>query len=111
MAKCRKYISLVLLVVYAFFFASANLFYHSHQLANIKLVHSHPFNGSDHSHTTSQILFIDILDSATYQESAAVCAPEYIPVQLCAEIFSQYTCPEQSPIFFSFSLRAPPASC
>lgn len=111
MAKRRKYIGLALLVVYAFFFASANLFYHTHQLSDFKLVHSHPFNGSGHSHTTGQILLIDVLDSATYQESAAVSAPELIPVLLEGETVSFYSSPVFSPELYSFSLRAPPASC
>ncbi|MCQ2181708.1 MAG: hypothetical protein MJY50_06600 [Bacteroidales bacterium] len=111
MAKCRKHIGLALLVVYAFFFASANLFCHSHQLSGFKIVHSHPFNGSGHSHTTGQILLIDVLDSATYQESAEISAPELIPVLLGGEIVSPYTSPVFSPEVSSFSLRAPPASC
>ena len=42
--RFRQLSSVVMLVVYAFFFASTNLFYHSHQLADSKVVHSHPFS-------------------------------------------------------------------
>lgn len=111
MVKSRKYVGLALIVVYAFFFASANLFYHTHQLANSKLVHSHPFSGAGHSHTANQVVLIDLLDSATYQESSEISVPDAVSLLCCREIPAS---PEQSVLSvsaFSFSLRAPPATC
>lgn len=111
MVKCRKYFGLFLVAVYAFFFASTNLFYHTHQIADYILVHSHPFSGSGHSHTADQVLLIDAVDSAIYQESSVISAPDMIPelprlvISLGREtdVFSTH--------IFSISLRAPPASC
>lgn len=111
MVSLRKHISLFLLLVYAFFFASTNLFYHSHHLANSTLVHSHPFSGAGHTHTANQILVIDAVNSAVYEESALQDIPEYIPIAFRYELCTGYTTPVLSPTVSSFSLRAPPASC
>lgn len=59
--RFRQLSSVVMLVVYAFFFASTNLFYHSHQLADSKVVHSHPFSDRFHSHSSSQVLTLEAL--------------------------------------------------
>lgn len=111
MGKCRKNIGLVLLFVYAFFFASTNFFYHSHQLADHRLVHSHPFSGANHSHTANQIVLIQAADSSNYQESSILTVPDYILEQL-GDVGSQlYVRPALPPDNFSFSLRAPPTTC
>ena len=111
MVKCRKHIGLVLLLVYAFFFASTNFFYHSHQLAGCKIVHSHPFNDPGHSHTANQVLLIDSADSAIYQEVADLLAPDAVPALLCVGITACQNDVVLPGSFFSFSLRAPPTSC
>ena len=111
MVKFRKYTGLFLILVYAFFFASTNLFYHTHQLADYKLVHSHPFSIPGHSHTAGQILLINIIDSADFQESAGLSVPDAIPGLSCSEIFGNCAEKVLSGTTFSYSLRAPPASC
>lgn len=111
MVKCRKYTGLFLIAVYAFFFASTNFFYHSHQLEDCKLVHSHPFSIPGHSHTTSQILLINLLNSADYQESAELSVPEAMPGLSCQEISGNRSDAILSGVFLTYSLRAPPANC
>ena len=111
MVKCRKYIGIFLVLVYAFFFASTNLFYHSHQLADSKLVHSHPFSIPGHSHTAHQILLIELTDTADYQGAAELSAPDAAPGILCPEISDRCTEAVLSGVLLSYSLRAPPASC
>ena len=111
MVKFRKYTGLFLILVYAFFFASTNFFYHTHQLADHKLVHSHPFSIPGHSHTANQILLIDIIDSADYQESSEVPVPDSAPGLSLPEISEFITDNVLSGAFFFYSLRAPPASC
>ncbi|MBQ0150085.1 MAG: hypothetical protein KBT08_05650 [Bacteroidales bacterium] len=111
MVKCRKYIGIFLVLVYAFFFASTNLFYHSHQLADSKLVHSHPFSIPGHSHTATQILLIELTDTADYQASAELSAPDAAPGMFCPEISDSCTEAVLSGVLFFYSLRAPPASC
>lgn len=111
MSRCRKFISLTLVVVYAFFLASTTMFYHSHQLADFNLVHSHPFNSHGHSHTAGQILLIDIADSAVYMESPAMSAQISIPVTAGIELLVRYIEPVLAPVSFLFSLKAPPVAC
>lgn len=110
MVKHRKHIGLFLLVVYAFFFASTNFFYHSHQLANYKLVHSHPFNSPGHSHAGGQILLIEATDSAAYEESSPISVPDFVPTRPGTKILQTDVRPILTPDILSFSLRAPPAS-
>ena len=111
MTRCRKFTGIALAVVYAFFFASTTLFYHSHQLADFKLVHSHPFTSGGHSHTAGQIILIDIVDSAVYQGVSQVSVSEPVPVQPDIELSVRYFEPALAPVFFLFSLKAPPAAC
>ena len=111
MVKFRKYTGLFLILVYAFFFASTNLFYHSHQLADYKIVHSHPFSIPGHSHTANQILLIDLIDSADFQESAELSVPDAVPGFSVTVISDKCADDVLSGFNFYYSLRAPPASC
>lgn len=111
MGRCRKYIGVILIVVYAFFFASTNLFYHSHQLVNSRLVHSHPFSSANHSHTANQVALIEIADTAIYEESAAISAPYIIPAESHILISQAIDEPVLTASTVRFSLRAPPSDC
>ena len=109
MSKGIKYIGLFLVLVYAFFFTSTNFFYHTHQLATAKLVHSHPFGGQGHTHTANQLTLVDIIDSSVYQESADVITPDFLPVLLSSEMDWNPTEEVFNVRILNFSLRAPPA--
>ena len=111
MVKSRKYISLLLLAVYAFFFASTNFFYHTHRLANGIIVHSHPFSNPEHSHTASQILLIDAIHTAVYLESAEQSVPERAVAFIHQEVIGERTKHVLHGLHITCSLRAPPASC
>lgn len=105
----KQTISLLLLVVYAFFFASANLFYHSHQDEEGNIVHSHIYWGHKaHSHTTAQLQIIDQLSTLNYENADQIeiqqLLPEYFEgVTACREVAALSQGSE-----YSFSLRAPP---
>lgn len=60
----KRYISTLLLVLFLFYFAGTQLFVHTHNIDGIQVVHSHPYGNerSGHSHTTSQLIHISILD-------------------------------------------------
>ena len=111
MVKFRKYTGLFLILVYAFFFASTNFFYHTHQLADHKLVHSHPFSIPGHSHTAGQILLIDLIDSADLMESAELSVSDAICGFSVPVISDKRADDVLSGFNFCYSLRAPPASC
>ncbi len=106
----KQTISLLLLVVYVMFFASANLCYHSHQLADGTIVHSHIFfGGKTHSHTASQLQIVDQLNNATYENTECIqiqsFLPEYSEQIVVREVIALTLIPQ-----YSFSLRAPPVA-
>ena len=102
---------IILAAVYAFFFASTNLFYHSHIISDVKIVHSHPLSGAAHSHNADQVSLIEVLDSAVYQETGALFISAPVPeMMFIAEAADIVTAP-CGPAILSFSLRAPPAHC
>lgn len=107
----RKYTGIILMLVYAFFFASTNFFYHSHQLADSKIIHSHPFSIPGHSHTANQIFLINQIDSADFLDSAQVQVPDVIPGLSCPEFSLRCADKVLSAVYSSHSLRAPPACC
>lgn len=111
MVKFRKYTGVILLFVYAFFFASTNFFYHAHQIGGSKILHSHPFSTQGHSHTTNQIFLINQIDSAPFQSSAELTVSDAAPGLPCEEFLDNCADTILSVVSFSYLLRAPPASC
>lgn len=57
---CTRGIGVVLLLIFLSFYSSSNLFWHTHIVGDQKVVHSHPFENSTHTHTASQLLTIGI---------------------------------------------------
>lgn len=109
--RIKQTIGLLLLVIYAMFFASANLCYHSHQLADGTVVHSHIFfGGQHHNHTAGQLQIIDQLNTANYEEAESVqiqpAYPEYCELLVAREVVALLLTP-----IYNFSLRAPPYYC
>ena len=56
---------ILLLSLYAFFFASTNLFIHTHEGSYYKIVHSHPWSGKAHGHTSQEVQLINIVSDQT----------------------------------------------
>lgn len=104
----RQYISLLLLAVYAFFFASNNFFYHSHYLADTKVVHSHLWGNKAHSHTTAQIQAIDLFNTAVYEKGETLSAPQNLAVHQTVKNQTTLFCVLPSCSVWTFSLRGPP---
>ena len=63
-----KYWSVLSLLLFAFFFASTNLFPHVHEGENGRIVHSHPWSANSHSHTDAQYQTILLLSGYTFQQ-------------------------------------------
>lgn len=104
----RQYISLLLLAVYAFFFASNNFFYHSHILADTKIVHSHLWDGKAHSHTTAQIQAIDIFNAAVYDKGDTVVVPQLLAEHHMEKKQAYLSCTLLTPAVKAYTLRGPP---
>lgn len=67
MTKRKKYWSAFLLALFAFFFASTNLFTHVHEGPEGRIVHSHPWSAQSHSHTDAQYQILQLLSSNIFQ--------------------------------------------
>ena len=109
--RFKQTIGLLLLVIYAMFFASANLCYHSHQLADGTIVHSHLFfGGQHHNHTSGQLQIVDQLNTTCYEEAETIqiepVQPEFCELLVAREVVALKLTPK-----YSFSLRAPPVYC
>lgn len=105
-----KYKSALALVLFAFYFASTNLFPHVHEGPEGRIVHSHPWSGKAHSHSDSEIQLLQIISANIYLDSGHVDfvtaeSPDFLFILVVA-------LPEVVQIVFHhvLGLRAPPVS-
>ncbi len=106
--RFRQIVSFLLLVVYATFFASVHLCYHTHQLANGEIVHSHLYGDKIHNHNSAQLQFIDQLTTATYQAADLVEAQQFNPEFSEVIIIAPEAGHQLLAAILPYSLRAPP---
>lgn len=63
----KNFIAAILLFFFLFYFAGTHFFTHTHNIDGVIVVHSHPYSGErnnpNHSHTTSQLVHIAMLDA------------------------------------------------
>lgn len=110
MIRHLKYKSALALVLFAFFFASTNLFPHVHEGPDGRIVHSHPWSGKAHSHSDSEIQLLQIISANIYLDSGHVAfvtaeSPDFLFILVVA-------LPEvvQTVFHHVLGLRAPPVS-
>lgn len=108
--RFSKVVSTILLVLYAYFFASTHLFVHVHEDASGKIVHSHPWGGKAHTHSNSQLLSISLLSAYVFDLIPAPvsldCPARWFPVVRC----SFASAPSAGALLDATSLRGPPMS-
>lgn len=110
MSRHLKYRSALALVLFAFFFASTNLFPHVHEGPEGRIVHSHPWSGKAHSHSTSELQLLQIISANIYLDSGHI---EVVTAETPDFPFvAAATLPEivQSVFHHILGLRAPPVS-
>lgn len=103
-----KFSGALLLMVFAFFFASTNLFIHTHDGPYGKIVHSHPWGGKPHSHSTSQFQLISIVSNGSFDISDS---SDHVEAPCTPVIGSEFIFEAASPARTyadAFSLRGPP---
>lgn len=108
MNRFSRIAGILMLSLYAFFFASTNLFIHTHEGPYSKIVHSHPWSGKSHSHSSSELQLINILSSGNCL-AADICEnPE--PYAVCQGIVTESICvpPVLDEQYRTAGLRAPP---
>ena len=72
MKKHLEYLSALALVLFAFFFASTNLFTHVHEGPEGKIVHSHPWSGKSHSHSDTELQLLQLISSNIFEASERI---------------------------------------
>lgn len=110
MTRHLKYKSALALVLFAFFFASTNLFPHVHEGPEGRIVHSHPWSGKAHSHSDSEIQLLQIISANIYLDSGHV---EFFTAESPDFLFILVVAlPEvvQTVFHHVLGLRAPPVS-
>lgn len=70
--KHLEYLSALALVLFAFFFASTNLFTHVHEGPEGRIVHSHPWSGKSHSHSDTELLLLQLISSNIFEASERI---------------------------------------
>ena len=102
-------IGTLLLSLFLWYWSSVTLFSHEHFVDGERVMHSHPFAGSSHTHTSSQLQTISHLAMFL-----ALVAP--VAIALCkydgfkSEIAIESTEKIASADHLVYALRAPPAS-
>ncbi len=85
----RTYSAYLLLILFGCYYSSISLFSHTHIVGGVSVVHSHLGGDSDHSHSETQYVVIDLL-SQFQSEGAAVCCDAVSPFYLISEICTEY---------------------
>ena len=70
--KHLEYLSALALVLFAFFFASTNLFTHVHEGPEGRIVHSHPWSGKSHSHSDTELQLLQLISSNIFEASERI---------------------------------------
>lgn len=106
--KKSAFISLILLTLFVAFQVGITMFSHVHCINGAMLVHSHPSNNNQHTHTEGQLLTLAQVSSFTGIEPTCVTLePIIFPVLQSLEHVRDQRC-VLSQYAFSFFLRAPP---
>ncbi len=107
--RFSKVSSVILLVLFAFFFASTNLFPHTHEGAYGKIVHSHPWSAKSHNHTDAQFQAISMLSANNFEMSAPADNPAIPLLYLTDSGYFEYVAVVKTTTHGgTISLRAPP---
>ena len=110
MRKRVKYSGALLLLLFAFFFASANCFPHVHEGEGGRIVHSHPWSAKSHNHSDAQFQTIQILSVFTFQNQEALLQQTPYLVEEVAICSPLSSITARNLIHHVLGLRAPPAS-
>lgn len=108
MRNGRKFIALLLGVVFLQYFASTTFFVHCHKLATRTIVHSHPFPNKANNHTEDQVLCLDLLSQATCVSTPQISAPDFTVNTICTVGCEWVIANGQVSVIGIRQLRAPP---
>lgn len=108
----KQLFKISLLALFLFYYSGSLMFYHSHLIDGVKIVHSHPFplnkTGETHSHTASEIATIKVLSHGIFLLTAAIFSFSLIEFILKALKQGNKTQHYENIAFLVKSMRAPP---
>lgn len=103
----RNILSIFLLLLFAYSFASNNLFLHTHIIGDVKVSHSHPYSNSCHGHSSSELNLIDEFNNSSLSFTGELCVALVFLTLICS-IYTIYSDRKDfQKTIFSVS-RAPP---
>ncbi|MBO5875843.1 MAG: hypothetical protein J6Q20_04910 [Alistipes sp.] len=112
MANRERKIALIgslLLTLFLWYWSSVTLFSHEHFVEGERVMHSHPFAGSSHNHTSSQmqaISFLAMFLALAATTGVALCKSYGFKSEITTNLTEQVTIAPHA----THSLRAPPAT-
>lgn len=108
----KRLLKISLLGLFLFYYSGSVMFYHSHLIDGVKIVHSHPFplgkTGDAHSHTAGEFATIKILSHAIFLLTTGAFSFPLIEVLLRAYNSGSRTQFYENKALLVKSSRAPP---
>ncbi len=110
----KRLLNISLLGLFLFYYSGSVMFYHSHLIDGVKVVHSHPFplskTAEGHNHTQAELATISILSHASLLLVASITLLLVIKflLNVCLAVRQKFTF--QNIALLVKSLRAPPFS-
>ncbi len=108
----RRLLKISLLGLFLFYYSGNVMFYHSHLIDGVWVIHSHPFplskTAEGHTHTQAELTTINILSHATFLLAATLASLVVIKFLLDVYCTVWQTFTFQNKALLIKSLRAPP---
>ena len=102
-------LSTLLLAIFAWYWSGVTLFSHEHLVDGQRVMHSHPFAGNSHNHSSSQIQTISYLAmfiALAAPMSYALCKFDGFKSEIAINLTEKVVIANKA----AYSLRAPPAT-
>ncbi|MDL2227856.1 hypothetical protein LJC30_03105 [Odoribacter sp. OttesenSCG-928-L07] len=105
----HKFPAILLIAIFLSYFTGTNMFYHTHIINDNIYSHSHPFDKSEHEHSTQTLIGIELLSNYSVEEINLIPFEEYTQFllsNLCFADVSDKLCLDNH--WQSFTIRPPP---
>ena len=109
MLKIKKTVSLLLLALYMAYYVGAHCFFHTHNLSNGVITHSHPYTSGTHTHNANDFQLINIFTNTLFVGATAIFFLALFPIST-RRIYSFYKQHTYHSLIGSNLLRAPPVA-
>ena len=108
MIPLRKYVSVLLISVFCWYYCGINFCSHVHIVNGVSLVHSHPGASKEHSHSEEQFSLIDIITNLLTDCPESSCGIEGQDGQVMEPVSFYHTVRLSGHIYEPTAQRGPP---